>query len=1065
MTETGDTHTDFNRFLRSMEWRCIGPFRGGRVVAVAGDPSDPMTFYFGACAGGVWKTTDGGTYWENVSDGFFKTAAVGAIAVSQSDPNVIYAGMGESCIRGDVSHGDGVYRSTDAGTTWAHLGLEETRHIARVRIHPENPDIVYVAALGHVYGPNEQRGVFRSLDGGRNWERVLFRSERAGAADLSMDPNNPRVLYAAIWDARRTPWGLTSGGPDTGLFRSSDGGDSWTELTDNAGMPEGVKGRIGVAASPAQTDRVWAVVQAKEGGLFRSNDGGSTWERVSDDPQLLARSWYYSHVVPDPQDPNTVYMPNEQMWKSTDGGRTLTQFPTPHGDTHDLWIDPQNPQRMIQGDDGGACVSFNGGASWSTLYNQPTAQFYHVVADSQFPYRLYATQQDNHAVSVPSMSPTGAITWNECYDVGGAESGHIAVRQDDPNVVYSGAPPEAGNALLRYDRRTRQQRHISVWPEFYGGVGVEEYKYRFQWTFPIMVSPHDPNVLYVTANVVFRSTDEGSSWEAISPDLTRNDVTKQGPSGGPIGRDSTGVEHYCTIFAFAESPFEQRLLWAGSDDGLVHISRDGGETWENVTPEELPEWSTVSIIEASPHDPATAYLAAIRYRHDDFSPYLYKTNDFGKTWVSIAGDIPETEFTRVVREDPSRRGLLYAGTETGVYVSLDDGESWHSLRLDPSAGSGQALPVVPIHDMVVKEKDLVAATHGRSFWVLDDLTPLHQFADSLIGAPAHLFTPRPTVRVNRGSSGVGSGQWPAPGIRYRMRGAGGAIAAHYEAREATGETILKLLDAGKNPPNGVVVTYWLSERPDGPVSLTFFNGNGETIRRFRSGAPNGQEPTVSTESGSNRFVWDLRYPGSTSVPGDVTTPRNLGGPLAQPGVYGVRLEVEGRSYTASFELLKDPRVSANQEDLERQFALLIDIRDKLSETHDAVNRIRSVTRQLDEWARTAGGREDTGTISGAARLLTEKLTSIEEVLIQVHARAPQDANYMPSGLNAKLAELPSVVASADAAPTRQSYELFEDLSARLDEQLQRLAEMVDTDIAAFNGLVGDSGLRTVVPGA
>ena len=526
--------------LNTLEWRCIGPHRGGRVVAVVGDPIDPMVFYFGACAGGVWKTTDGGTYWENVSDGFFNTAAVGAIAVAESDSNVIYAGTGESCIRGNVSHGDGVYRSTDGGKTWAHLGLEDTRHIGRIRVHPQNADTVYVAALGHAFGPNRQRGVFRSYDGGKSWDRVLFRSENAGAIDLSMDPNNPRILYAAIWEARRTPWSLTSGGPDSSLYKSTDGGDTWTELTHSPGMPQGIKGRIGVAVSPARPDRVWALIEAEDGALLRSDDGGATWERVSEDRALMQRPWYYHHVFANPQDPETVWVLNFKVWKSDDGGRNFTDMPMPHGDHHDLWIDPRNPQRMIEGNDGGACVSFNGGATWSTIYNQPTAQFYHLTTDTRFPYRVYGTQQDNTAITVPSRSYKGAIVWKDSYEVGSSESGHIAVRPDNPNVVYSGAigsAPGGGGVLLRYDHGTDQVRIITVWPElYYGGWGAKDLKHRFQWTYPIVISPHDPNVLYVAGNRVFRSTNEGTSWEAISPDLTRNDVTKQEASGGPITR-------------------------------------------------------------------------------------------------------------------------------------------------------------------------------------------------------------------------------------------------------------------------------------------------------------------------------------------------------------------------------------------------------------------------------------------------------------------------------------------------------------------------------------------------
>ena len=740
-----------------MNWRCIGPFRGGRVVAVAGDPRDHNVFYFGACAGGVWKTYDAGTYWENISDGFFNSAAVGAIAVAESDPNVVYAGTGEACIRSDVSHGDGAYRSTDAGKTWQHVGLDDTRHIARIRVHPQDPDLVYVAALGHAFGPNGQRGVFRSRDGGKSWDHVLSKSDKAGAIDLSMDANNPRVLYAAIYEVLRTPWSLTSGGPDTALLRSTDGGDTWADLTASPGMPGGIKGRIGVAASPARDGRVWAIVEAEDGGLFRSDDRGDTWERVCDDAKVRQRPFYHHHIFADPKDPETMWVLAIQAWKSTDGGRTFTIATSPHNDHHDLWIDPANPHRMVQGNDGGACVSLNDGVTWSTIYNQPTSQFYHLTTDTQFPYRVYGTQQDNTAISVPSRSGKRSILWQDCYPVGSSESGYIAVRPDDPNIVYSGAmgsAPGGGGTLLRYDHGTGQTRIITVWPEILYGKGAKDQKYRFQWTYPIVISPHDPGVLYAAGNHVFRSTDDGTSWEEISPDLTRNDPSKGQPGGGPITRDVAGCEHYCTIFSFAESPHEPGVFWAGSDDGVVHISRDGGSSWDNVTPPALQEWATVSMIEVSPHDAATAYVAAVRYKLDDYRPYLYKTNDYGASWSTISDGFPDQEFTRVIREDPAVRGQLYVGTETRVYVSLDGGGSWEPLQLN--------MPVAPIYDLAIKDGDLVAATHGRSFWILDNLTYLRQLGEKALGNEAHLFqppvahrTPPALQRCSEGTSGFG----------------------------------------------------------------------------------------------------------------------------------------------------------------------------------------------------------------------------------------------------------------------------------------------------------------------
>jgi photosystem II stability/assembly factor-like uncharacterized protein len=1046
--------TKGSNFVNALQWRCIGPPRGGRVVAVAGDPINPAVFYFGACAGGVWKTDDGGTYWHNISDGYFKTASVGAIAVSPSDPNVIYAGMGEACIRLDVSYGDGVYKSTDGGKTWTHLGLEDTRHIARIRIHPHNPDIVYVAALGHAFGPNQQRGVFRSTDGGKTWKHVLFKSENAGAADLSLDPNNPRVLYAAIWQVLRTFWSLESGGPDSGLYKSTDGGDTWTEITNNPGLPQGLKGRIGVAVSPAKTDRVWATIEAEDCGLFRSDNGGTTWETVSDDRDLQGRPWYYQHVFADPLDADTVWILNYQSWKSIDGGRTFSQVTTPHGDNHDLWIDPRNPQRMIEGNDGGACVTFNGGDSWSTIYNQLTAQFYHVTTDNQFPYRVYGTQQDNTAICVPSRTSKGVIPWGDCYTVGTSESGYIAVHPENPNIVISGAigsSPGGGGNLLRYDHSTNQIRIITVWPEVTTGYGAKDMKYRFQWTYPIFFSPHDPNELYVAGNIVFRSTDQGSSWEALSPDLTRHDESKLGPSGGPITKDTSGAETYATIYALVESPHEKGVFWAGSDDGLVHLSRDGGGTWVNITPQGLPEWTLISMIEASPHDAATAYLAATRYKLDDNRPMLYKTNDYGKTWSDISQGIAEADYTRVIREDPQHRGLLYVGTETGVYVSFDDGASWQSLQAN--------LPTVPVYDLVVKDDDLIAATHGRSFWVLDDLTQLRQMSDELMTRPFTLFKPCDTYRL----ANPFRMQKQTPGKNYQ-RGVGGYV-AYTETTGAYGERILNVLDGGQNPPDGVIVTYYFKEKPQGEITLSFLDTKGEVVKTFSSkngSAGQATEVRAPAEAGLNRFVWNMRYADARLVPGDKLLEEKKAGPLASPGTYQVRLEVAGNAQTQTFALLKDPRVAASQADFDAQFALLIKIRDQLSETHDAVNKLRSIRQQVDEWVKRATNHSAAATVSSAANSLKEKLAAIEDELIQVNYRGARDRLNLPAKLNAKLAELSSVVAAADGAPPQQVHEVFHEVTGRIGKELQRLDEVISNDVSEFANLIQELKLPVIV---
>jgi photosystem II stability/assembly factor-like uncharacterized protein len=1035
--------------LETLRWRLIGPFRGGRVVAVAGDPADPATFYFGACSGGVWKTTNAGQTWENVSDGYLRTASVGAIAVAEADPNVIYVGMGEACIRGNVTRGDGVYRSTDGGRTWTHLGLADTHHIARVRIDPRDPDRVYVSAFGHAFGPNGERGVYRSTDGGRTWQRVLYRSERAGAIDLCLDPANPRVLYATIWEAQRYPHTLVSGGPGSGIFKSTDGGDTWTEITRRPGLPRSVLGRMGIAASGARPGRLWAAIEAgeDEGGLYRSDDGGETWERVSADRELLTRAWYYEHVFADPRDADTVYVLNMPMLKSVDGGRTFVHMQSPHGDYHDLWIDPRNPRRMIVGHDGGACVSLDGGETWSSVHNQPTAQFYHVTTDNRFPYRVYGAQQDNTTLCVPSRSDAGAITLGECYPVGGGECGYIAVRPDDPDVVYAGS---YGGLITRYDHRSRQVRDITVWPDDPLGYPAKDVKYRFQWTAPILLSPHDPRVLYAAGNHVFRSGDEGQSWEVISPDLTRNDPSKLGSSGGPITQDNVSTEYYCTIFALAESPRQRGLLWAGSDDGLIHVSRDDGRSWENVTPPAalLPEWALISIIEPSPHDPAVAYVAATRYKLDDPRPYLLRTTDYGRSWQLIVGGIPADDFTRVIRADPERVGLLYCGTESGVYVSFDDGASWQRCNGN--------LPVVPVHDLAVHDGDLIAATHGRSFWILDDLTPLRRWTTE-----ARLFAPRP---YDRRPAARGRPAGARRGYGYERSG---AVTVTYVLRpgRAGGPPEKVYLDAGENPPAGVLVQYLLPARPAGEVTLSFYDADGELIRRFTSRAEAGageggdgdaaEEPRVPAEPGLNRFVWNTRYPDATRLPKAILSGGTTAGPMAPPGTYRVELAVDGRTWSATFEIRKDPRVPASDDDLRAQFALLLRIRDRISAAHAAVLRIRAIRQQVEAWVQRAPA------LGEPAADLTAKLAAIEGEIYQVKLRTGEDVLNWPPKLNNRLAVLAARVAACDAAPTEQALAVFADLSDRLQEQLQRLEEVVAGDVAAFNRRVAELGLAPV----
>jgi photosystem II stability/assembly factor-like uncharacterized protein len=1044
--------------LRSLEWRCIGPHRGGRVVAVAGHPTEMGTFYFGACAGGVWKTTSGGSYWGNISDRYFRTAAIGAIAVSTADPNVVYVGTGETAIRSNVSHGDGVYRSTDGGRTWQNVGLSDTRHIGRIRIHPQNPDIAYVAALGHACGQNAERGVYRTTDGGKTWLNVLYKSERAGAIDLTMDDRNPRVLYASIWQTQRYPYAMHSGGEDSGLWRTLDGGDSWTDLSKRPGMPPGILGKIGLAASPARAGRVWALVEAEDFGLLRSDDYGETWEKVNTNPELRRRPWYYMHIYADPQDPDTVWVLNLQTWRSVDGGKSFEAVPTGHGDNHDLWIDPRDSNRLIEGNDGGAQVSYDGGRSWSSLLNQPTAQFYHVTADDANPYNVYGSQQDNWAMRLPSIGFEGAISWKDYVEPGGGESGYIAISRKDPHTVFGGGigtGPGHGR-LIAWDPRTGQKRNVTVWPETFGmGGGASALKYRFQWTFPVETSPHDSDVLYICSNYVHRSYDEGASWETISPDLTRNEPRTLEPSGGPITFDNSGAEIYGTIFAFRESPHEKGVFWAGSDDGLIHLSRDGGAIWQNVTPPTMPEWAMVSIIEPSPHDPAAAYVAATRYKVDDTRPYLYRTRDYGATWTPITSGIPDDEFTRVIREDPSRRGLLYCGTETGIYLSLDDGANWQRFEGN--------LPVVPIWDLIVKGSDLIAGTHGRSFWILDDLTPLHQLADGTAGEGVHLYAPRPTVRYRVYSRS--NGKRSAGFVNYKMTGP--VTVAYLPKETPMGTKVENFLDAGQNPPDGAIVHYWLKEKPEGAVKLAIVDQSGQVIREVAS---TDDAPKVPAEAGANRFVWDLRYAGPTKLtdrpgldPQKLQAEASATAPRALSGTYQVRLTVGDVVQTQPLTIAPDPRLTVSAADLEQQFELKLAIRDRISAVNAMLNQIQAIRKQSDEWESRAKNSQVEAAareaVASAAASLRDKLTALEDELLVVKPDVPRP---VPNRLKEKLATLSAIIDESDHAPTRGATDVFATLAAQVEDVQARLRAVVATDVAQFASRIREAGIPVIV---
>jgi photosystem II stability/assembly factor-like uncharacterized protein len=1000
--------------LQGMKWRSIGPNRGGRSIAVAGSTARPQEYYFGATGGGLWKTVDGGQSWRPTSDGHFKSSSVGAVAVCQSNPDVVYAGMGEVQLRGNIMQGDGVYKSADGGKSWTHVGLGESQVVARIRIDPKNCDLAYAAVFGHPYGPHAERGVFKTTDGGKSWKKVLFRNDKTGAVDLTIDPSNPQVLYATLWEAYRTSWMLSSGGAGSGLFKSTDGGETWSELTRNAGLPKGMWGKAGVTVSGADANRVYAIVEAEEGGVFRSDDAGKSWERVSDDRNLRQRAFYYTRIYADPKDKETVYVLNVGFHKSTDGGKTYRQLRPPHGDNHDLWIDPANPRRMIESNDGGANVSTNGGENW-TAQTFPTAQLYHVVTTKHTPYHVCGAQQDNSTLCVPSNG-NGA----EWYAVGGGESGYIAPDPTDLDIFYAGS---YGGLLTRFDKSTGQSKQVNVWPENPMGHSSEDIKERFQWTFPIVFSPIDSKVLYTASQHLWRTTNGGQSWERISPDLTKHDPKTLGPSGGPITKDQTGVETYATIFTVAPSPHDINTIWTGSDDGVVHVTRDGGKSWQNVTPADLPPLSRISLIEASPHQPGTAYMAAKRYQLDDRAPYLYRTRDYGKSWTKITTGIAGDDFVHAVREDPKRQGLLYAGTEHGIYISFDDGARWQSLALN--------LPDVQVADLVIEGNDLVVATHGRSFYILDNITPIRQLTPQVAASRAHLFEPAAATRsLDQGVA-----------VYYYLKSA--AQEVKIEFLDARGQVIRTFTGAPRTEQKGAT---------EGRPAPAAEEGDDDAPRRA---APPAR---VAVESGMQRFVWDMRHPGFTDFPGMIFWAAGNRGVRAVPGRYQVRLTVDGQSQTRPFEIKIDPRLKGvTQGDLEAQFELAIKVRDKTSEANEAVVLIRSLKSQIDEREKSANDRK----ITAAGNTLKAKLSKVEEEIYQVRNRSGQDPLNYPIKLNNKIAALLGVVESGDGRPTEQSYTVFNELSERLAAQLKQLEAVLGKDLADYNKLLAGKKLAPV----
>jgi photosystem II stability/assembly factor-like uncharacterized protein len=1000
--------------FQGLRWRNIGPDRGGRVTTVSGLVNDRMTYYMGATGGGVWKTTDAGINWTNISDRYFKTGSVGSIAVSESDPNTIYVGMGEACLRSNISHGDGMYKSTDAGRTWTHIGLDDSSQIGKVLIDPRDANLVYVAAVGHPYGENEMRGVYRTKDGGQTWQKILFVDRKTGAADIVFDPHNSKTLYATTWQVHRYPWDIDEVGPGSGIWKSTDGGDNWTRLKD--GLPKTDMGKIGVTVSPVDTNRVWATIGGVDGGIYRSDDAGQTWQLLNGSFEMHSRQYYYGHIFADPKERDTVYtFCSKDFYKSTDGGKTYGHIQTPHGDYHGLWIDPNDNQRMVNGNDGGATVTFDGGKSWSSENNQPTAQFYTVRTDSDFPYHVYGAQQDNTTVEILADSTGGGRGAGPNFtEVGGGESGYVVPDSQDPNMIYAGA---YWGLLTRYDRKDGVTQNITVWPDYPGGRTGTETKYRFQWTFPIAVTPAELGVVYAGGNVVFKSTNKGQSWTPISSDLTRND--KERESKGRL------EDVYDTVFTIAPSPVDKMTIWAGSDDGLIHVTRDGGKTWSDVTPKEIQPWTRVNVIEASPKDPATAYAAVNRYQMDDFAPYLYRTHDYGKTWTKIVDGIAPNTFVRSVRQDPVRPQLLFAATETGVYTSFDDGDHWQSLQLN--------LPVVPVTDLTIHDGDLLISTQGRAFWSMDNITPLEQMTPEATSAQMHLFVPRPTYR---GAGGRGGG-----------RGAGGG---------------------------GVVVDYYLASAAAGPVVLDFEDATGKSIKSFSSAArPEGQPAggragrggfgggaeLPGTRAGLNRFSWDMRYPDAHGIEGGTfMLGGNLRGPMVTPGQYKVKLTVGDQSATQTFEVKRDPRVATTEAEYRKQLELQLAARDELSQADDAVNRIHGVQKQI---AAALQKTNADASVTDAGKKLNDELAALANKFYEPNFTGFDDQTLVWSlKLNNRIAAMQNYT-SGDFGPTAQDEAAFAQITKELNEALAQLKQTLDTQLPAFNAKITAMGMPAV----
>jgi len=1019
MAATPSVVDEADVLFSKLKYRLVGPFRGGRSAAVTGSRVNKNTFYFGATGGGVWKTMDGGSNWKNISDKYFGST-IGSVALAPSDESIVYVGEGENTMRGNVSEGlGGMWRSDDAGKTWKNLGLKEGRHIIRILVHPKDPQTVWVAVMGHLFGPSAERGIFKTTDGGKTWTKTLFVNEQTGCSDLVMEPGNPSVLYAGMWEVIRRPHSMESGGAGSGLYKSTDGGETWVPLTGKKGLPKGVWGIVGVAVAPSNTDKVYAILENAAGGLFVSNDAGETWTLTSNDNNIRQRAWYYTKVFVDPANENLVYCPNVEFMRSRDGGKTFQSVNTPHGDHHDLWIDPQDGSRMIVADDGGAQVSFDGGNNWSSPDNQPTAQFYRVSTDNAYPYRILGAQQDNSTVRIRSKTNGPGITQRDWDITAGSESGYVQADPQNPDIVYGG---NYGGYLSRLDHRTGENRAINVWPDNPMGAGADVLKYRFQWNFPFFFSPHNPKRLYAGGNHLFVTENEGQSWEKISPDLTTNDKSKQASSGGPITKDNTSVEYYCTIFTAAESPLEKDLLWTGSDDGLIHVSKDGGKNWDNVTPPEAGKWMMWNCIEVNPFVKGAAYVIGTRYKLDDFAPYIFATYDYGKTWKKLVNGINNLHFTRAMRADKVRKGLLYAGTEYGMYISYDDGANWKKFQLN--------LPVVPITDLTIKENDLIIATQGRAFWVLDDLSMVQQKDSAILSKNWHVFAVNNAYRTEGGG-------------RRGNRGAGAALP-----------------NMGENPTSGVIFNYFVREGLDtANLRITIYNKQNQPIKTFSKSAKELSEKLDFT-SGINQFIWDMNYPAGEKTEGMILWNGGIGAAKAAPGKYQAKFTLGNDSVWVPFVIKANPNYAISEADYDAQLAFLLQVRDKFNQVQISIKDIRSVRAQINDFT----GRMDTANtkeIKKMADSIQKQLTSIEEALYQTKSKSGQDVLNFPIRINDKLAGLYGVAASGQNAPSKQAKEAFTELAAQADVQMDKLKKVMSSDIATLNKLINDKQLPVI----